>query len=32
MAPLENAQIPILNVEERDFLDQTGKLVGTDNR
>ena len=29
---LENAQIPVLNVEERDFLNQTEKLLGTDYR
>ena len=32
MPPLESAHIPILNIEERDFLDQTEKLLGTDNR
>ena len=32
MPPLENDQIPILNVKERDFLYQTEKLLGTDNR
>ena len=32
MPPLESAQIPVLNVEEKDFLDWTEKLPGTDNR
>ena len=30
--PLESAQMPVLNVEEKDFLDLTEKLLGTDNR
>ena len=30
--PLESAQIPVLNIEKRDFLDWTEKLLGTDNR
>ena len=32
MPPLESAAMPVLNIEEKDFLDQTEKLVGTDNR
>ena len=32
MPPLESVQIPVLNIKERDFLDQTEKLLGTDNR
>ena len=32
MPPLESVQIPVLNVEEKDFLDQTEKLLETDNR
>ena len=31
MPPLELAHIPFLNVEEKDFLDWTEKLLGTDN-
>ena len=29
---MEAAQIPVLNVEEKDFPDWTEKLLGTDNR
>ena len=32
MLPLESAQIPVLNIEENDFLECTEKLLGTDNR
>ena len=32
MPPLESAHIPVSNVGERDFLDWTAKLLGTDNR
>ena len=31
MPPLESAPMTIFNVEERNFLDKTEKLVGTDN-
>ena len=32
MPPLESAHMPVLNIEKRDFLDWTEKLLGTDIR
>ena len=32
MSPLESAPMPMLNIEEADFLDWTEKLLGKDNR
>ena len=31
MPPLESAPMPLLNIEENDFLDRTEKLLGKDN-
>ena len=31
MPPLEPVSVPVFNVEEKDFLDRTEKLMGTDN-
>ena len=31
MSPLEPVPMPVFNIEEKDFLDRTEKLIGTDN-